>query len=293
MGKRIDITGQKYNMLTALEFVGMGGRKGSIWKFRCDCGNVVERPATSVMAGNAKSCGCLKHSSKIKNDLIGQRFGRLLVLERVENIISKNGKVIVQYKCICDCGNETFVRYSSLVNKRTTSCGCLHKEQLGNMRRKHGFSHKERLYSVWLDIKDRCYNKNNNHYESYGGRGIKMCDIWLNDYGEFRSWCIGNGYRQEIRKSGRNNLTIDRIDVNGDYEPSNCRWITNKENCLNKRNTMTDEERYKICPICGTHFTVSQRKQQQTCSAKCGQIIKKMHYKVERNEDGTFKKTKT
>ena len=85
-GKIGDIAGQKFNMLTALEFVEMGGRKGSIWRFKCDCGNIVERPTTSVMTGVTKSCGCLKHTSKIKNDLTGLRFGRLLVLERAENI---------------------------------------------------------------------------------------------------------------------------------------------------------------------------------------------------------------
>lgn len=288
-----DITGQKFNMLTALEFIEMRGRRGSIWKFMCDCGNIVERPATAVMTGNTKSCGCLNHTSKIKNDLTGSRFGKLLVLERVENIIKPDGKPIIQYKCICDCGNETIVRYSSLTSGRTVSCGCYHKEQLGKIRRTHGFSHRERLYGVWLNMKDRCYNENNNHYHSYGGRGIKVCEEWLNDYANFRKWCVDNGFKEDIRESGRNNITIDRIDVNGDYEPSNCRFITNKENCLNKRDTLTDEERYRTCPICGKQFTVSQRNQQQTCSAKCGQIIKKMHYAVERNIDGTFKKSKT
>lgn len=287
-----DITGRKFNNLTALKFVQMDGRKGSIWRFRCDCGNIVERPATAVMNEITKSCGCLKHTSKIKNDLTGRRFGKLLVLERSEDIIKPDGKPIIQYKCVCDCGNETIVRYSSLVGNRTVSCGCYHKEQLGRMRRTHGLSHKERLYSLWLNMKDRCYNPNNNHYASYGGRGIKICDEWLNDYMSFRTWCLENGYEEEIRPSGRNNLTIDRIDVNGNYEPNNCRFISNKENCLNKRDTLTDEERYKICPICGKHFTVKKRNQQQTCSARCGQIVRKIHYKMERNEDGTFKASK-
>lgn len=294
MGRKIgDITGQKFNMLTALEFVEMGGRRGSIWRFRCDCGKIVERSATSVMTGNAKSCGCLKHTSKIKNDLTGRRFDKLFVLERTENILKPDRKPIIQYKCLCDCGNETIVRYSSLISKRTTSCGCYHKEQLGDMRRTHGFSHKERLYGVWLNMKDRCYNKNNVHYNSYGARGICVCPEWKDNYINFRNWCISHGFTEEIRESGRNNITIDRINVNGNYEPSNCRFLTNKENCLNKRNTLTDEERYKICPICGKQFTVSKRNQQQTCSTKCGQVIKKMHYVAERNPDGTFKSSKT
>lgn len=225
-------------------------------------------------------------------NIANQKFGRLLVLERVEDAINPNGSRAVRYRCLCDCGKEKIVRKCHLVSGATVSCGCFHNEMLGNSRRKHGFSHKERLYSVWLNMKDRCYNPNNNHYSSYGARGIVVCPEWLNSYLCFRDWCLQNGYIEEIRDSGRNNITIDRIDVNGNYEPSNCRFVSNKENCLNKRDTMSYEERNKTCPICGRAFTVSKRNQQQTCSAKCGQVIKKMRFKSERNLDGTYKKTK-
>lgn len=227
---------------------------------------------------------------KEKVSYVGKRFGRLTVVERVDNALNPNGKSVIRYRCKCDCGNETIVRKVHLTNRKIVSCGCFHKEQLGKIRRKHGFSHKERLYSVWLDIKDRCYNKNNNHYHCYGGRGIIVCDEWKNDYKSFRDWCMSNGYKEEIRESGRNNLTIDRINVDGNYEPDNCRFITNKENCLNKRNSLTDEERYKVCPICRNQFTVAKRNQQKTCSSKCGHKLRKMHYNPERNTNGTFKK---
>ena len=115
-----------------------------------------------------------------------------------------------------------------------------------------------------------------------GGRGITICREWQQDYLCFRNWCITHGYKEEIRESGRNDLTIDRIDVNGNYELSNCRFITNKENCLNKRDTLSDSERYKICPICGKSFTVSKRNQKQTCSAKCGQVIRVRKIKREK-----------
>ncbi len=176
-------------------------------------------------------------NSKEKSNFVGMRFGRLIVIERVDNARTPNGKSQIMYRCKCDCGNNV-------------------------------------------------------HYHSYGGRGISVCEEWKNDYISFRNWCISNGYREEIRKSGRNNLTIDRIDVNGNYEPSNCRFLTNKENCLNKRDTMTDEERYKICPVCGKKFEIRRRNEKQTCSTKCGQVIKKIHYTAKRNLDGTFKKTK-
>lgn len=161
-----------------------------------------------------------------------------------------------------------------MVSGKTVSCGCFYKETRYG-KRTHGFSHKERLYGVWLNIKDRCYNKNNIHYRSYGGRGIVMCDEWKNDYKSFRDWCYSHGYEEKIKESGRNDLTIDRINNDGNYEPSNCRWITNKENCLNKQNTMSDEERYNICPICGKQFTQTKRNGQQTCSAKCGQVLRR------------------
>lgn len=213
--------------------------------------------------------------SKELNSLSGKRIGRLSVLERVDDFRSPNGKAIIAYRCKCDCGNEKILRKCHLAYGKTLSCGCLQREKLGNMRRIHGLSHKERLYSLWLNMKDRCSNPNNNHYKSYGGRGISVCEEWKNDYIAFRKWCINNGYKEEIRKSGRNNLTIDRIDVNGNYNPDNCRFLTNKENCLNKRNTMSNDERYKICPICGKMFELKKRNAKQTCSAKCGQLIKK------------------
>lgn len=226
-------------------------------------------------------------------DYTGMRFGRLTVIERGEDaIIPSTGKRVVRYKCLCDCGNLKLIRKAHLTNGTIISCGCYQKEQLGNRRRKHGYSHKERLYSVWLDMKERCRNPKNNHYMSYGGRGISVCPEWDKDYMTFREWCLLNGYSEEIRDSGRNNLTIDRIDVDGNYEPNNCRFITNKENCLNKRNTMSDSERYNICPICGIIFVQKKRNGQKTCSRKCGQIISQSKRKTERNADGTFKKHK-
>lgn len=225
-------------------------------------------------------------------DYTGKRFGRLTAIRRGEDAIAPNGKHIVRYLCKCDCGNEKLIRKMHLTRGSIVSCGCYQRERLGNRRRKHGLSHKERLYGVWLDMKERCRNPHNNHYKSYGGRGIKVCPEWSEDYMAFRNWCLSNGYNEEIRDSGRNNMTIDRIDVNGDYEPQNCRFISNKENCLNKRNTMSDEERYCICPICGKSFTQRKRNGQQTCSQKCGQLIKQIHFPTERNKNGTFKSSK-
>lgn len=232
---------------------------------------------------------------KEKVSYIGRRFGRLVVLERAEDAITPKGQAMIRYKCKCDCGNEKTINKCHLASGKIISCGCFHKEQLGNMRRKHGKSayNRERLYTIWLNMKHRCYNHKNNHYKNYGGRGITICKEWLDDYMSFRDWSYSHGYEEKIEESGRNSLTIDRINNGGNYEPSNCRWVTNKENCLNKQNTMSDEERYNICPVCGKHFTQTKRNGQQTCSAKCGQVIRKSKISTERNKDGTFKKTKS
>lgn len=204
-------------------------------------------------------------------DLAGRRFGRLLVLERAEDHITKSGKRIKRWKCLCDCGNETIVRYGNLKNSKTNSCGCLHKEVVGGLNRKHGLSGKcGRIYSLWKSIKYRCYCKTSRDYPNYGGRGIVMCDEWKEDFQSFYEWAISNGYVEEKTEKGVNILTIDRIDVDGNYEPSNCRFVTNSVQARNKRNTIPDNERYKICPVCGKKFEVYQRNSPATCSYKCG-----------------------
>ena len=109
----------------------------------------------------------------------------------------------------------------------TLSCGCYHKEVTGKIRRTHGGT-GTRLHSIWQNMKARCYRESAREYENYGGRGITICDEWRNDYKAFHDWAVENGYAD--------NLTIDRKNVNGNYEPSNCRWITNEEQQRNKRN---------------------------------------------------------
>lgn len=143
------------------------------------------------------------------------------------------------------------------------------------MRRTHGLSGNKdgRLYPLWKSIKYRCYSPTCKSYANYGGRGIKMCDEWKNDYLAFRKWALSNGYTNEVTNKGIHVMTIDRIDVNGDYEPSNCRFITNAEQAKNKRNTMSDEERYTICPVCGKTYAKTQRDGEKTCSHTCARKL--------------------
>lgn len=161
--------------------------------------------------------------SKIK-DLTNQKFGRLTVIKYYGS--NKNSRAL--WLCKCDCGNEKVVIGNSLLCKLTFSCGCYNKEAASKRRIKHSMSYSK-LYKVWQGMKTRCYNPKFMYYCNYGGRGITICDEWLNDFKAFYDWAINNGYKE--------GLTIDRINNDGNYEPSNCRWITRAEQNRNQRKT--------------------------------------------------------
>lgn len=157
-------------------------------------------------------------------DISNQRFGRLITIKRV----IPPGESKNKWLCRCDCGNECLVRTSDLRSGRTQSCGCL-KTELDHMRnRSHGMSCTS-LHKRWRSIKDRCFNPKNKSYKNYGGRGITMCSEWKNSFESFRDWALSNGYKES--------LTIERRNVNGDYEPSNCLWIPLKEQAKNRRSS--------------------------------------------------------
>lgn len=164
-----------------------------------------------------------------KEDLTGRRFGRLTVIEETE--VRKGNSVV--WLCECDCGTRKGISAHCLKSGRVLSCGCYNKTK----ELTHGLSHT-RLHHAWLSMIDRCNNPNNKEYKNYGGRGIKVCDEWLNSFEAFRDWAYANGFDADVP---RDKCTIDRIDVNGNYEPDNCRWTDMKVQCRNRRNNVVIE----------------------------------------------------
>lgn len=155
-------------------------------------------------------------------DIRGQTFGRLTAIKYVYSDKSRTAV----WQCKCNCGNIVNVKGTELRNGQVNSCGCLQKERARMSNTKHGKSNTK-LHPVWRGMKQRCYNKNDKRYKYYGARDIAVCDEWRNDFMAFYTWSMNNGYKE--------GLTIDRIDVNGNYEPNNCRWITQKQQNKNTR----------------------------------------------------------
>lgn len=152
-------------------------------------------------------------------DLTGYKFGDLTVIHQVES--RKRQRF---WLCLCTCGKTTIVGTGNLTSGKTKSCG--HRKNAP----KHGKA-GTRIYTIYQSMKQRCENPHNTNYKSYGGRGIKVCQAWRKSFEIFSEWALSNGYDDS--------LELDRINVNGDYSPENCRWISHLEQCQNRRTNVT------------------------------------------------------
>ena len=230
MSKAIDLTGQRFGRLTVIE---RSESKNGIaaWLCKCDCGNTKIVRGVDLTRGMTKSCGCFRHDFRTP-DFTGRKFGKLTVLRK----ITSNGGHGALWECQCDCGEKTIARHDDLKTGHKKSCGCYGKSGESHIR--HGKTNT-RIHRIWNAMKQRCTNPNFKQWKDYGGRGITVCDEWSrkNGFDNFYEWAISHGYRDD--------LEIDRIDNDGNYEPNNCRFVTHKENMNNRkrRKVNTDVEK--------------------------------------------------
>ena len=244
MGNHLkDITGEQYGYLTAMEF-DHRDRNRTYWRFRCKCGKEVIRATYKLYDTKTPSCGCYQlelneqarvrreeqqrtkeskvkyrhYNSKKYRDLSGEKYGRLKVINKTNDNVGLDA----DYLCLCDCGRSIVKTQQYLINNKIPSCGCARKNAVPHD------ADRDRLKRIYNGMINRCYNKNSDSYKYYGEKGIVVCEWWLSDGGfeRFYNWAMENGYRDD--------LSIDRIDVLGNYTPHNCRWADNETQANNR-----------------------------------------------------------
>ncbi len=241
MNKEDNLIGIRYNKLTVIsELESIRDNSGSLRRMVecvCDCGNIVTKKLKYLKSGETTTCGnCVgvlvgKTKGDLvvfkvdplddENELVGKRFGRLLVETVGFRLEKEKKKRIVEVKC--DCGSRYFIKKNNLLNGHSTSCGCLVTENAAFLNKSHGFSTTE-TYACWHNMVQRCENPNNTYYYNYGGRGITVCEKWKN----FEGFLEDMGVKQE-------GLTLERVNVNLGYSKDNCTWATRSQQSINRR----------------------------------------------------------
>lgn len=225
------LPGEKYGRLTVVEFHSMTNANKRRYLCRCDCGTETVCVGGNLRSGNAKSCGCLQREKAAATAVAaakvaiepGARFGLLTVIRKA----ASGGKA--RFECVCECGGTLTTLAASLRQGRTQSCGCLRREttrELGRASRTHGHAggYPSATYISWSRMWQRCTDESRDDYARYGGRGITVCEEWR----DFATFLADMGERP----AGR---TLDRINNDGAYEKTNCRWSTPVEQAANRR----------------------------------------------------------
>lgn len=231
MTKARDYTGETYNKLTFVRKTDRRSGHEWVWELSCLCGGTHFSKPGHVISGKTAGCPACRNTRISREtgertvvsqrvDRTGERYGRLVATEFSH---AKNGHTF--WKFICDCGNEHVADISLAIQGHTTSCGCYQKERRSECHTTHGMS-KTRLYVIYFNMLARCLNKNDSSYPNYGGRGITVCEEWQKNFESFVN-NLPDGYGPT--------LTLDRINPNEGYSPSNCRWVGADLQARNKR----------------------------------------------------------